>query len=322
MAKKTDTYAIRYFRPTRIRNRHHEISSTTFDVGKGTKRTLLSNNKVVERELLPNEQGMLIGLFSEHIVKELDRSGNLVENRYAQQLYEVPKTQYKESDFGDDWDMLKRNKAIIEFLKEHAEVCWKDISGKHLNSNFPVTSELWYNLYNLDAIEDDKALKEEKEHELTGILISIKKDPDDLMNLAYGLGINPVHMSNSDIFNLIKDIIREPIHEGEKMNKFEKFVKDGDNWYTVVLNKALRTPRTPGGENFILNDGYNNFSMNGQQIATNFISLVGYFKDHDDLFEGLMTQLNLKKKELTSQDSPTEQTPAPKSKFAKKVQSQ
>lgn len=321
MAKKTDTWAIRYFRPSKIRNRHHEISSTTFDVGKGTKRTLLSNGKLVEREMLPNEQGMLIGLFTEHIVKEIER-GNLVENRYAQQLYEVPKSQYKESDFGDEWDMLKRNKAIVDFLKEHAEVSYKDIQGKQLNTNFPVTSELWYNLSNLDAIEDDKALKEEKEHELTGILISIKKDPDDLLNLAYGLGINPVNMSNSDIFNLIKDIIREPVREGEKYNKFEKFVKDGDNWYTVVLNKALRTPRTPGGECFILNDGYNNFSMNGVQIATNFIHLVSYFKDHDDLFEGLMTQLNLKKKQLTSSDSITEQTPAPKKKFEKKGQSE
>lgn len=286
--KKTETWAIRYFLPYKhaSNRRVHEINATTIDRVKGKTITLLSGGKTVERAAFKEETKMLIGVFGDHIVQEIDRhSKQRVTNRYPEQRFEVPKPGFTKADYGDQWDILEKNRIVVEFLQNHAEVSWKDSKGNQLNPNFPPSCEIYYNLINLDGIEAEKADAEIKEHRLTGILIEYKSNPEELRNLAYGLAINPVSLSDNDIFNVIRDIIRAT------PDKFEKFINDGDKWYTIVLQKALRTDFN--GEKIINDDGNRNYRMAGQLIASGFDSLITYFKDNEKLFEGLMNKLGM-----------------------------
>lgn len=291
--KKTESWAVRYFKPYRhsTSRRPYPIDSTTVNIAKGIKRTLKADGTIVDRPLIDGEQAMQINLLGEYIIRERSGDGQLVDNHYPQQIFEIPKDGFAKKDFAsEEWDILKKNKDIITFLQEHTQMSWKDTKGKQLNPNFPVGCDIYYTMHNLDGIEAEKAAQEIREHELTGVLIAIKQDHDELTNLAYGLAINPTGLSDSDIFNIIKDIIRT------SPDKFEKFLKDGNNWFIIVINKALRTERGPAEENYLVDDGYRNYKMNGIMIAHNFDSLIGYFKDNEDIFEGLQNSLGMKKK--------------------------
>lgn len=304
--KKTETWQL-VFNNSYATRQYMQLDPTTTIFSSGKKETLLSDGKSIFRTPLPSDVVMLIPLLGE-VYKADQTAWDKAVKRYPAQSFVTAAPDMKESDFSaNEWTLYTKNKAVVDFMKRHAQVSVVDTNGQQSNSNFLPTQKAFFILTNLDSVEREKAQWEIKYSRVMNEVIQIKENADEFKNLAYLMGINPEGLSESELFNIMKDILSSKAVDSEK-NEFkidwlDRLLNDSDKWYKIVIQKALTTERSAGGEKYITDDGYKNYSMNGTLIANNMVSLIGYLKDHKDLFDGLQDSLGMKKKEL-SQDQP------------------
>jgi hypothetical protein len=300
--KLTNTWVLRYSIPS-IHLQPKAISNTTKNRATGAWSTLLSTGEIVHRQPLKNDKGdildslMPLFLFEQVYIDEIGRDGKKKQNAYMQQAWDLPKSEKGKEFFPtDQWKLMERNSKIIEFLQGHIAVSWKDAAGNERNKNFNVTEKYYFQLMNLDSLQDESANNDLVIAELiTEIGSVMKTDRAEFENICYGMQINPSNMGDGELFKLLKNIITK------NPKKFQAFMHgDAENrWFNIVINKALRT-KGEGEETVITQDEHNNYFANGLLLASSFDSLISYYRSNTEMFEKLEDTLGMKKKEATN----------------------
>lgn len=294
MTKKTDSWVLRYSLSNQTLPQK-QVQSISYNFSKGHYEHLLTTGEVITREPKENESRMPLFLFEEFFKEEKGKDGITRKNRYLQRTFDCPKPSSKKTDFSEEeWNVLQKNKCIIDFLKRHNEISHKDINGKQLNKNLPDGTKSYYELINTDDQSNQEAESEIRYNELINEVVGIMDNEDDFRALAWGVGMNPTGLSNSAIFNLMKNVVRND------MTGFDNFLhRDSDRYLKTVINQALRTAKTDDAndESFITQDEHKNYRMNGVLLAGSYDSLLIYFKENSEMFEGLEIRMGLKKKQ-------------------------
>lgn len=310
--KKTHTWVLRYSIPS-VHNTPKPISATTRNRSTGEDITLLSTSKTVKRKPLKDEKGnqidnvMPLFLFEQIFLEEIGSDGKKKQNAYMQRSWEVPRPGLTKADFPEDqWRAMEINSNIVDYIKGHIAVSWKDAAGYQKNKNFSATERYYFNLFNVDELEDESANTDLLVAELVGdIGIVMKSNRPEFENICYGMQINPHNMGDGELFKMLKNIITK------KPKEFESFLH-GDaesRWYRIVLNKALRFKHDGEDTTIIEADEHKNYSSNGILLAHGFDSLIAYYKSNPDMFVKLETALSMKKKENTNQMTESSEQP-------------
>jgi hypothetical protein len=262
------------------------VDPTRYNHSSAMRETLLSNGDVIKRPRTDGEIPMPIILMKE--IRMNVTVDNRVKNaRFLQGVYEVA------IDKKGETPEQKKARAIVEFLKGHHEVSYKDMSGTQLNPNFPQNAKAYFELINLDERESQSAKHEILYNELIGSVIESKENTEDLNNLAYAFGLNPQSLSTDACFNLIKIRIQSNPIEAKRI-----MFEDTDKYHKIVVNKGLRVTMPNSESTYIVQDTKNMFYMNGQLLASNYDGLILYFKENKDMFTFLEDALGFKKKEV------------------------
>lgn len=286
MSKNTDTYLLIY----RIPTQHHskQLSSSYIDLKTSKTKRLLSTGEVSNSETLKeHEREMPIMLFDSYIGKGERIDGLEAGKHYRAKSFEVS----KDSKMPED----RKIRDTIEFISNHYEVSYKAYhqddfrKGAELNPN--LGSNIRYYLINIDARETQLAEREEIVAGLIHELSTIKNNSiEDFNNLAFGFGINPYNLSLQGTFNSIVAIIKN------SPDAFSKFLhEDTDKYFKMVLNKALRINKPSSTDTYVVEDS-NCYYINGELIASNYDSVLGYLKENKEMMEFFEHELGFKKK--------------------------
>ena len=286
MSKNSETWKLRYLQPTQKTKIKRILPSYTV---KGTKKSLLSNGEVISREALITDTLMQTILTNEEYFVE-KKGNNSVRNRYLYLELECSLPGSKAEDYeGQDFDLLERNRKTINFYKFHNEVTVPD-GNKETNTN--QIGQRNYELTNLDKIEADKVSLSELENRLIGELHEIYRDEEQFLNVAYMMGINPAGVNRNTVFNMLSTLIKK---DYASLLDFEKKMnRDEDRWTKTVINRALRTVDKSTGSPYIEQDINKLYTINGNHVASNYVSLVAYMKDNTKLFKGIEESLGMK----------------------------
>lgn len=286
MSKNSETWKLRYLQPTQKTKIKRILPSYTI---KGTKKSLLSNGEVISREALITDTLMQTILTNEEYFVE-KKGNNSVRNRYLYLELECSLPGSKAEDYeGQDFDLLERNRKTVNFYRFHNEVTVPD-GNKDTNTN--QIGQRNYELTNLDKIEADKVSLSELENRLIGELHEIYRDEEQFLNVAYMMGINPAGVNRNTVFNMLSTLIKK---DYASLLDFEKKMnRDEDRWTKTVINRALRTVDKSTGSPYIEQDINKLYTINGNHVASNYVSLVAYMKDNTKLFKGIEESLGMK----------------------------
>lgn len=187
----------------------------------------------------------------------------------------------------------KNNAQVIELLKGHRQVIWKNNTPNNINLNIK-SDIVTFELINSTEALRTKSTIEEK---VLDALYEVKKwrteDPKRYYNFCTLWGIDDVsRFSKEELSNIIKLGI-----EGNYA-KFDTLSKLLDDEITVGVHKAKFT-NLPNSEEKVINFKDNVFYFNGKIVSTTIEEAVTYFKTHPKDYEILKTFLGIKEETIS-----------------------
>lgn len=286
--KKTETWRLTYCRPYHGFMPMNLFPTDSRNKISGQDEYLLTTGKIINRPAKPElgESCMTIPLTS---TTERYNQFTRQNEKHACVIIEVPIGKIESTD-PSYIKIMELNKIKLDFMKRSIYVSYLDFKGRQLNENFPDGAGNFYILENLDAIERDKSINDEKIKTLGYELIQIKKSEEDFKQLCYLFGVNISQMNFDTAYNILSTLLeKDPLTFDKKMN-------DPERRYRIVINKALRTKMPSYESNYITEETTGEFTtyyQNGKLLATGYDALIGYYKENVEIFDALAHDLDL-----------------------------